>query len=175
MTRFTFRRSSSSQAVLARLRRHEPVPNATVRAQIVLRWLVTVGMVALLPLSAVMVWAPHRFLTVSGWVVAGFVAVSLLGLTAGMLARRRHGIHRQWGLGPLDDAQARELSELSGRYLPIQDIVDDWLHRWISARSELRGLDLLLLRRGVIAYERALRREEMAVQERGAGRGVIQR
>lgn len=146
---------STQEGVLDRLRRHVPVPNHTVRMQLMLRWGVTWGMICLLPLSLVMTWAPQWFLAVSGWAVGGLGCVGLLALVIGALARQRHGFNRQWGLAPLDDTEARELAEISERHPEIQTVVDEWLDRWIRSRSDLRGVDLMLLRRGVSAYERA--------------------
>lgn len=151
--------------ILDLLRHHVPVPRHTVKKQVALRWVITLGMVGLLPLAISMTAAPHRFLEVSGWVVGALAGLGVLAIFISILARQKHGLNRQWGLASLTTAQTIELTDLSGQDPDVSAIVDEWVERWIGAKAHLIGLDLILLRHAMEALKKSERPHSTMVSQ----------
>lgn len=142
---------------LQRLRDHHPVPNAVVRRGVAIRWAATVALacVAMAGLwagaSRETVWLP-----VSGWAAFVLSAGGMLGVASGWMARRRHGLDGQWGFAPLGPREIEEINAIAASDPELGDIVGLWAERSIETGSNLRGRDLLVLRRHARAYLRAL-------------------
>lgn len=145
----------SEKDVLLGLRAHRPTPRAIVRHRLRLRWTLTVLMAGLIPLSFYLAKNPNQFIHWSAWVIGAFLIIGLMAVVVGFLARRSHGVERQWGLSPLNERETQELMELSARHPAIDRLTGEWLERWVCANSELRGEDLMLLRQYIRAYDKA--------------------
>lgn len=142
------------RAILRRLAAQRPVPTRRLRAQIALRWTVVVTLAMLFPFSAIVASGHSSLLLRIPAAVLGLLSV--LGLSAIILAwvaRRQSGVDAQWGLVPLTSDQIHEFVTLAERVPEINAIVsDEWLSRWASTNSDLRGQDLVLLRHSVARF-----------------------
>lgn len=147
---------SSPDRLLETLRQHQPVPNAVVRRSIALRWFATLCVGSLAPWGLyVGLTGTQRFAPLSGWTALAVSIAGLLAIASGWMARRRHGCDAQWGFARLGEKEVRELSAIANADPALGEIVDLWASRWVETRSNLRGRDLMLLRRKARAYLKA--------------------
>lgn len=133
---------------LHRLRSHHPVPNASVRRSIGVRWVATVFL-AITAIVGMYIGATGEkdWLPVSGWAAFVIAAAGMLGVASGWFARRRHGLDGQWGFAPLGPQEIQEMNAIAGSDPDLGDIVGLWAERSAETGCNLRGRDLLLLRR----------------------------
>ena len=144
------------EQLLASLRDHQPVPNSVVRRNVIIRWIATVVAGGVAPFGLYLGMAGgHEFLPISGWAAAVVAGGGLMALASGWMARRRHGFAAQWGFAPLGPDEIRELNAIGNADPALGDIVDLWATRCIESGSNLRGRDLMLLRKKARNYLKA--------------------
>lgn len=141
---------------LDRLRRHRPVPNGAVRRSIAIRWMATLGAGSLMPLGMYMgISGDSLFLPLAGWVVVVLSVAGSLAVASGWMARRRHGLDAQWGFAPLGPEEIREVNEIANADPELGDIVGLWAERCLEGGANMRGRDLILLRKMARGFLRA--------------------
>ena len=151
-------RPSTVEQILSRLAHQRPVPTRVIRAQVRLRWWTTGAIALLLPCAlAMIVWGHSWAWQVPGISILAFALAGLIALGVAYAANRREGVEAQWGLAPLTVRQMEEFVNLAARHLAIDQVVSDaWLETFVRAGSDLRGRDLILLRKSVRQYEQAI-------------------
>lgn len=142
-------------AILKRLGAQRPVPHRRLRMQIALRWVVVVCLAALFPFAAIVTASNSPLLfRIPAAVLGLFSAIGLIAIALAWVARRQSGVDAQWGLAPLTSDQIHEFVYLAESVPEINAVVsDEWLVRWASTSSDLRGQDLVLLRRSVAQFK----------------------
>lgn len=146
----------SPEIHLKKLRAHRPVPNASVRRSLIIRWVATFAL-AVAGILGMVVGATgeKEWIPVSGWAAFAVSVAGILGVASGWLARRRHGLDGQWGFAPLGPAEIEEMNAIAAADPELGEIVGLWAARSIETGCNLRGRDLLLLRRHARAYLKA--------------------
>lgn len=148
--------SHDPERLLAALRHHRPVPNAVVRRSVAVRWVATATAGAVAPVGLYLgMSGGQAWLPISGWAAAVIAAGGLLALSSGWMARRRAGFDAQWGFAPLGPEEIRELNAIANADPALGDIVDAWAMRCVESGSNLRGRDLMVLRKKARLYLRA--------------------
>ncbi len=139
---------SSPERILDDLRQHRPVPNAVVRRNITIRWVTTCLLGLMAPVGMfVGITGTKQLFPITGWVAVVVASAGMLAIASGWLARRRHGFDAQWGFAPLGPKEIQELSAIANADPDLGEIVDTWANRCLEAGCNLRGRDLMLLRR----------------------------
>lgn len=148
--------SVDPEQLLATLRNHQPVPNSVVRRNVLIRWVATIvaGLMAPVGIYLGLSGGPD-LIHLSGWAVALLAVGGLMALVSGWMARRRHGLVGQWGFAPLGPDEIRELSAIGNADPELGDIIDLWATRCIESGSNLRGRDLIHLRKLARLYLKA--------------------
>lgn len=157
--------ASTVEQILSRLAHQRPMPTRVIRAQVRLRWWATGTMALLLPCAlAMIVWGHSWAWQVPGVSILAFALAGLIALGVAYAANRREGVEAQWGLAPLTVRQMDEFVSLAARHSAIDQVVSDaWLETFVRAGSDLRGRDLILLRKSVHQYERAIGKTSVSV------------
>ena len=138
------------------LKDHHPVPNSVVKRNVWIRWVATFAAGAVAPVGFyVGMSSQQQLLPISGWVAAVLAGAGLLALGSGWLARHRHGLHGQWGFAPLGPKEITELNAIANADPELGAIVDLWASRCIESGSNLRGRDLIFLRKKARAFLKA--------------------
>lgn len=142
---------------LQRLRAHHPVPNASVRRSVVIRWTACV-LLAVVAVAGMSVGAlgEQEWVPVSGWAAFVVAAAGMLGVASGWFARRRHGLDGQWGFAPLGPKEIQEMNAIASADPELGEVVGLWAERSVETRCNLRGRDLLLLRHLAKGYLHAV-------------------
>lgn len=144
-------------ALLSKMRVHQPIPTSQVGMKCALRW-ATVGALALmLPLGALMAHQGAHPWDYSGSMAVMLAMLGFWGVGVGWLELRQQGLEKQWGLSPLSSVQCQELQDVVAPYPELEVEVDEWLSRWVDTGSQLRGRDLVFLRKCVREWEALLR------------------
>jgi hypothetical protein len=154
----------TTDQILDRLAHQKPVPEGVIRAQIRLRWAVTLGLALLLPGSVLLATFSHSWAwRLPAGATATLAMVGLVAIGIGWAANRRQGVDVQWGMAALKETEIEEFVTLAAKHPAIEKVVSDaWLSTWIVSGNHLLGRDLLLLRRCVRQYEAALTRPHRA-------------
>lgn len=132
------------------------MPNASVRRGVAIRWVAT-GALALVAIVGMFIGATgeKEWLPISGWAAFAISVAGMLGVASGWLARRRHGLDGQWGFAPLGAVEIEEMNAIASADPELGDVVGAWAERSLETGCNLRGRDLLLLRRHARAYLKA--------------------
>lgn len=146
---------TSPERILHELRRHYPVKNAVVQRNVWIRWgtVFTLAGVAGLGIY-VGITGTRAFFPITGWVAGVVAAAGMLAIASGWMSRKKHGFDAQWGFAPLDAKEIQELSAIANADPELGEIVDMWASRCLETGCNLRGRDLMLLRRRARLYLR---------------------
>lgn len=146
---------TSPERILHELRRHYPVRNSVVRRNVWIRWGTVLTLIAVAGLGFYIgITGTRAFFPITGWVAAVLAAAGMLALASGWMSRKKHGLDAQWGFAPLDSKEIQELSAIANADPELGEIVDMWASRCLETGCNLRGRDLLLLRRRARLYLR---------------------
>ena len=147
--------SPAAEHALIALRRHRPTPNASVRFSLTVRWATTVILGSLAPLGLLIAWlGTWRFAPQSGWMVVLIALAGMLALASGWFSRRRHGVSAQWGFAPLSPKEIEEMGAIANADPELGEIVGLWAERCVETGCNLRGRDLMWLRKHARVYLR---------------------
>jgi len=147
--------SPSPEQILDQLRQHRPVKNAVVKRNVRIRWVTTIALVVVGFFGLFIgVTGTREFFPISGWIAFVVAAAGMLGLASGWMARRRHGFDAQWGFAPLGAKELLEFSEIANADPELGEIIDVWATRCLESGCNLRGRDLMLLRKKARDYLR---------------------
>lgn len=141
--------------LIASLRDHQPVPNSVVRRNVLIRWVATITAGILAPVGLALGLMNNHELLLSGSALTLVGIGALMVLASGWKARRSHGLNGQWGFAPLGKEEIRELSAIANADPELGEIVDLWAARCVESGSNLRGRDLMVLRKKARLYLKA--------------------
>lgn len=148
--------SKPPDRILYELRRHCPVKNSVVRRNLQIRWTTTIVLAFMAPVGMyVGMTGTQTLFPITGWVAGVVAGAGMLGIASGWLSRRRHGFDAQWGFAPLAPKEIQELSAIANADPDLGDIVDLWAGRCLEMGCNLRGRDLMLLRKKARLYLKA--------------------
>lgn len=144
---------STPETILDELLRHRPVPNSAVKRSVIVRWVGTVVIGAMAPLGLYVGFTgTTTLLPITGWVAVALSAGGMLAVASGWMARRRHGLDGQWGFAPLVNSELEEFSAIANTDVDLGEVVDLWVSRCMESGANLRGRDLMFLRKKARLY-----------------------
>lgn len=145
--------TTSPERILQDLRLHHPVQNTVVRRNLWIRWGTTFLLAFMAPVGMyVGITGTRSLFPITGWVALVVAGAGMLAIASGWMSRRNHGFDAQWGFAPLDPKEIQELSAIANADPELGEVVDMWASRCLETGCNLRGRDLMLLRKKARLY-----------------------